>query len=254
MWAQVKSDANTDILTRCHLDGPGKEWAPHNHQTMTMDPWQAASLRWTVWSSAGLQGQGMPEMTLVQVYNAEVRHSISETTSEITPDTQRPWVPLRGTRKWWRNGREREMRIWAQGRDAELETYKMEKTCPRVYERKRTIPAWHCTTAGQQHRAFPLCGVCCWVLWRSWEQSQWADQLRDISGPNPVFSFFFFPFLGCGEGELQEWKGKYEAKRRWVGLGFNSPTPCHHSFKNLYSKYLGFLDCLSIEMRHLQNM
>ena len=66
----------------------------------------------------------MPEMTLVQVYNAEVRHIISETTSEITPDTQRPWVPLRGTRKWWRNGREREMRIWAQGRDAELETYK----------------------------------------------------------------------------------------------------------------------------------
>ena len=39
-----------------------------------------------------------------QCHNAWVRHS----TPETTPDTQRPWEPLRGVSKWWRNGRERE--------------------------------------------------------------------------------------------------------------------------------------------------
>jgi hypothetical protein len=34
--------------------------------------------------------------------------STPETTPELTPITQRPQLPLRGAKKWWRNGRERE--------------------------------------------------------------------------------------------------------------------------------------------------
>jgi hypothetical protein len=37
-----------------------------------------------------------------------VEFSTPETIPEITPDTQKPWVLLRGASKWWKNGREKE--------------------------------------------------------------------------------------------------------------------------------------------------
>ena len=46
----------------------------------------------------------MPKMTPVWCHNGLAGHS----TPEMTQDTQRPWVPLREARKWWRNGKERE--------------------------------------------------------------------------------------------------------------------------------------------------
>ena len=45
--------------------------------------------------SASPDGQTMHEMTLAWSHNAQAEHSTPETTPEMTPDTQRPWVPLR---------------------------------------------------------------------------------------------------------------------------------------------------------------
>jgi hypothetical protein len=50
----------------------------------------------------------MLEVTPARFHNAQMRHSTPETTSEMTLDSQSPWVLLRGASKWWRNGRERE--------------------------------------------------------------------------------------------------------------------------------------------------
>lgn len=52
-------------------------------------------------------GQTMPQMTPAPCHNAQVRHSIPETTPEMTPDIQRPQAPLRRASNWWRNRRER---------------------------------------------------------------------------------------------------------------------------------------------------
>jgi hypothetical protein len=38
----------------------------------------------------------MPELNPAQRHDAQAGHSTPETTPEMTPDTQRPWPPLRG--------------------------------------------------------------------------------------------------------------------------------------------------------------
>ena len=52
--------------------------------------------------------QTMLKKTPVQCHNEQAGHSTSETTPEMTTDTQRPWALLRGASQWWRNGRETE--------------------------------------------------------------------------------------------------------------------------------------------------
>lgn len=52
----------------------------------------------------------MPKMAPSQCCNVWAGHSTPKTTSEATPDTQRPWMLLRGPSKLWRNERERRER------------------------------------------------------------------------------------------------------------------------------------------------
>lgn len=53
-------------------------------------------------------GQTMAEMTPVQCHNAQSEHSTPESTPETTQIFRDPQAPLRGVRKWWRTGRQRE--------------------------------------------------------------------------------------------------------------------------------------------------
>jgi hypothetical protein len=62
----------------------------------------------------------MPEMT--QCHNV---HSTPETTSEMTADIQRPWVPLRGTSKWWRNGMEKKEKTEGYGHNEERQNWRL---------------------------------------------------------------------------------------------------------------------------------
>lgn len=50
----------------------------------------------------------MPKMTPAQCHSTQEGHSTPETIPEMTPEAQRPPALLRGARKWWRNGQERE--------------------------------------------------------------------------------------------------------------------------------------------------
>lgn len=62
-------------------------------------------LTWDDYQSSVTQALGvqtMSKMTSARVYNIQVDQRTPETTS----DTQRPWEPLRGVSRWYRNGRE----------------------------------------------------------------------------------------------------------------------------------------------------
>jgi len=66
----------------------------------------------------------MPEMTPAWCHTAWVEHGTPETTPEATPDTQRPQVPLRGARRWWRSGREGE--TGGYGHNEERQNWRLE--------------------------------------------------------------------------------------------------------------------------------
>lgn len=74
------------------MRGCGWGWRVyHPHGVELDDKWGSQFSRSTMWDPC-------------LRHNVQVEHS----TLEMTPDTQRPWAPLRGASKSGRNGRERE--------------------------------------------------------------------------------------------------------------------------------------------------